>query len=99
MLFAYVIGPFVSYYHLIILSAVAPMVFLILSPWMRESPYFLVSKGQRDKAKESLSWLRGGMSEDACTKEIDNIQVIMEISTLLLLYRSCFTFFLYSKTP
>lgn len=75
MLLAYVVGPFVSYYHLIILSAVAPLLFLILSPYMRESPYFFVSRGQRDKAKESLSWIRGGISEDDCIKEIDNIQV------------------------
>lgn len=77
MLFAYIVGPFVSFYHLIILSAVAPLLFLALSPCMRESPYFFVSKGQNDKAKESLSWIRGGISEDICAKEIDSIQSVL----------------------
>ena len=91
LLFVYTVAPFISYYPLIILSAVAPALFLVLSPWMRESPYFLVSKGKKEKAKKSMSWLRGGITEDTCIKEINIIQVKWKIIVLLICHTHTYT--------
>ncbi|KAL0125280.1 hypothetical protein PUN28_004423 [Cardiocondyla obscurior] len=77
LLYAYAIGPFVSYTVFWILCAIVPVVFFGCFMIMPESPYFLLSKGRRDEAVASLARLRS-KSEAAVQKEADEIQEILD---------------------
>lgn len=59
ILYIYIIGALDSYLWLSISACVIPTIFSITFFWMPESPMFLVSKGEIDKAEASLRWLRG----------------------------------------
>jgi SP family facilitated glucose transporter-like MFS transporter 8 len=59
ILFAYVVGAYVSYLWLCITSAIIPVIFFVTFIWMPESPIYLVSKGKVKEAEKSLLWLRG----------------------------------------
>ncbi|KAG5320679.1 TRET1 protein, partial [Pseudoatta argentina] len=76
-LYAYAIGPFVSYTIFWILCAILPIIFFISFLFMPESPYFLLRRGRRDEAIASLAKLRS-KSEAAIQKEADEIQVILD---------------------
>jgi SP family facilitated glucose transporter-like MFS transporter 8 len=58
-MFGYAVGPYVSYTTLSALSAVFPVVFLILMLFMPETPYFLLMQDKRDEAEAVLMRLRG----------------------------------------
>lgn len=72
--FVYGVGPFVSYHSLIAASSVATVICVVLLPWIAESPYHLVAKGNTDKALETIRWLRKGVSCSAAGKELHEIQ-------------------------
>lgn len=59
ILYIYIIGALESYLWLSISACIIPAIFAITFFWMPESPIFLVSKGEIDKAETSLCWLRG----------------------------------------
>ena len=59
ILYVYVIGALDSYLWLSISACIIPAIFAVTFFWMPESPMFLVSKGEIDKAETSLRWLRG----------------------------------------
>ena len=58
MLLIYSIGPFLSVKNMAILSLTLPFLLVITGLWMSESPYYLIRKGRRNEAKESLIRLR-----------------------------------------
>lgn len=72
--FVYGVGPFVSYHSLIAASSVSTIICALLLPWIAESPYHLVAKGNLDKAMETIRWLRKGISHQLAEKELDEIQ-------------------------
>jgi len=59
ILYIYIIGALESYLWLSVAACIIPAIFSITFVWMPESPIFLVSKGETDKAEASLRWLRG----------------------------------------
>lgn len=59
ILYIYVLGAFVSYTTLAVLSGVVPIVFLIAFFSAPETPVYLLSKGLRREAEASLKRLRG----------------------------------------
>ncbi|KAL2738759.1 facilitated trehalose transporter Tret1-2 [Vespula squamosa] len=79
LLYSYVIGPYVSYTVFWILCACLPVVFFVLFLLMPESPYYLITKGNREAAVAALAKLRS-KSEAAVQKEADDIQDILEES-------------------
>ncbi|KAL2731542.1 facilitated trehalose transporter Tret1-2 [Vespula maculifrons] len=79
LLYSYVIGPYVSYTVFWILCACLPVVFFVLFLLMPESPYYLITKGNREAAVAALAKLRS-KSETAVQKEADEIQDILEES-------------------
>lgn len=74
LLYSYVIGPYVSYTVFWILCACLPVVFFVLFMLMPESPYYLISKGNREAAVASLAKLRS-KSEAAVQEEANDIRV------------------------
>jgi len=74
-MFEFVIGPAVSYDHLIIMSLTIPLLFLVTFLFMPESPYYLVMKEKYDEAKKSLKWLRNSPDERVTEESsvVDNV--------------------------
>ena len=76
ILYIYIIGALDSYFWLSIAACIVPAVFAVTFIWMPESPVFLLSKGETQKAEESLRWLRG-ISTAKCQdieKELSEMQ-------------------------
>jgi hypothetical protein len=59
ILYVYVFGAFVPYVWMSIACAIIPVLFAVTFFWMPESPMYLLTKGQNDKAEKSLGWFRG----------------------------------------
>jgi len=59
ILYVYIFGAILPYVRMSIACTVLPVLFAVTFFWMPESPLHLLNKGQTDKAKESLRWLRG----------------------------------------
>ncbi|XP_036141695.1 facilitated trehalose transporter Tret1-like [Monomorium pharaonis] len=76
-LYAYAIGPFVSYTIFCIVCGILPVIFFVCFMMMPESPYYLLSNGRRDEAVASLAKLRG-KSKAVAQGEADEIQVILD---------------------
>jgi hypothetical protein len=58
-MFSYSLGPYVSYTTLGVLSAIFPVLYVVLMLAMPETPYFLLMQGRRDEAETTLMKLRG----------------------------------------
>jgi len=59
ILYVYIFGAIVPYVWMSIACTILPILFAVTFFWMPESPIYLLSKGQIDKAEKSLCWLRG----------------------------------------
>lgn len=78
----YCVGPYISYTYLILLAIASSSVFIILYPWLPESPHYLIAKKKRNKAYITLRWLRNETKENI-ESEIDIIQVKLPQISLL----------------
>ncbi|XP_065348675.1 facilitated trehalose transporter Tret1-2 homolog [Cloeon dipterum] len=63
ILFAYVVGAVAPINCFAYTCALVPALFMVTFVWMPETPQFLLSRGRRFAAEQSLQWLRGG---DGC---------------------------------
>lgn len=77
ILLVYCIGPYISYHLLIKIVALPSIIFLIILPWLPESPYYLVYKNNTNKAVKNLRWLRGDISESSIEKEISDVKTLI----------------------
>ncbi|XP_023248653.1 facilitated trehalose transporter Tret1-2 homolog [Copidosoma floridanum] len=77
LLYAYAIGPYVTYTIFWITCAVLPVVFFVVFTFMPESPYYLLSEGKKSEATDSLARLRG-KSTSAVQKELGDMQVAVD---------------------
>ncbi|XP_046744769.1 facilitated trehalose transporter Tret1-like [Diprion similis] len=67
----YSVGPWVSVSVLGAFGILMPIVFLLLVPWIPETPYFYVMKGKLDLARKSLEFLRGTRDVDEELRKIE----------------------------
>ncbi|XP_055551792.1 facilitated trehalose transporter Tret1-2 homolog [Wyeomyia smithii] len=58
ILYVYCIGPYVGYYAFQWICCAVPIAFGICFVYMPETPHYLISKGQHEKALHSLMYLR-----------------------------------------
>ncbi|XP_057339496.1 facilitated trehalose transporter Tret1-like [Microplitis mediator] len=75
-LWAFCIGPYVSYVSLCIACAALPIAFFISFYIMPESPYYLAAKDRNEDVVRVLTSLRG-KSEDDVQIEADEIEVLI----------------------
>ncbi|KAG8262580.1 hypothetical protein J6590_108654 [Homalodisca vitripennis] len=78
LLLEYLVGPYVSYWSLVWVSCVAPVIFFICSPWIPESPYFHLQHHYDQKAYNNLTWLRKGASDEQIAEELRKIKESLE---------------------
>uniref|UniRef100_A0A2M3ZFG5 Facilitated trehalose transporter Tret1 n=1 Tax=Anopheles braziliensis TaxID=58242 RepID=A0A2M3ZFG5_9DIPT len=92
ILYVYSIGPFVSYHALQWACLMIPIVFAVTFFFMPETPAYYISKGEKERALESLCFLRG-KTADGVQEELNEITTTVEESlknkgTLMDLFRS-----------
>lgn len=73
ILYSYVVGSLVDYVWLGILSAIIPVVFVVVFFFMPETPNYLLTKNRRAEAEKSLRVLRGPSYD--VKRELDVLQV------------------------
>lgn len=73
ILYAYCIGPYVSYVMFQWLCLVIPVIFVVTFAFIPDSPHYYVSKGLRHKAIKSLKFLRHKSSDDV-SEELEEIE-------------------------
>lgn len=59
VLFAYIIGSYVSYYTFAYTVLLFPILYVVGLIWLPETPNYLVNRGDYTEAERSLRWLRG----------------------------------------
>jgi len=74
ILFTYVVGAFVSWVWLSMISATIPIIFVCCMIFMPESPTYLVAKGKDAEASKVLQWLRGASRSSQIEAELIKIQ-------------------------
>lgn len=79
ILFAYVVGAYVSVFTANIIYAIVPIVFGVIFVFMPESPVYLVIENRVEEAKKSYKWLRGADYDPQ--QEIDELQQDIAEST------------------
>lgn len=75
ILLIYCIAPFIPFYAHCIVGAVLVIIELIIFPFMPESPYYLLSKNNKEDARKSLKWLRPKNSN--IDKELEEIAAVV----------------------
>ncbi|XP_040155799.1 facilitated trehalose transporter Tret1 [Anopheles arabiensis] len=63
-LFEYSVGPYVGFRALAWISLALPVGFVVLFFWMPETPYYLLARGNKKAAADSLRWLRRSSTID-----------------------------------
>ena len=66
----YIVGSYVTWQALAYISIIFPVSFLVAIYFVPETPRFLLSKGQKFKAAQSLLWFRGAVDEDQIEQEL-----------------------------
>lgn len=74
LLWAYCIGPYVTYTAFWITCIILPVIFFGVFFFMPESPYFLSAKGKHSEVVTALARLRG-KSEEGVRAEAEEIKV------------------------
>ncbi|CAD6231436.1 GSCOCG00001406001-RA-CDS, partial [Cotesia congregata] len=83
LLWAYSIGPFISYTNYCIACAVLPIAFFISFYPMPESPYYLAAKSRKEDVIKVLIRLRGKKRAEVET-EANEIEVMIEFLLLII---------------
>ncbi|XP_012262196.2 facilitated trehalose transporter Tret1 isoform X2 [Athalia rosae] len=59
ILFCFIVGMYLNWSNLAIVGAIIPIPFMILMCLIPETPRWYIAKGNRERARKSLQWLRG----------------------------------------
>ncbi|XP_035912214.1 facilitated trehalose transporter Tret1 [Anopheles stephensi] len=76
-LFEYSVGPYVGFRALAWISLALPVGFCVLFFWMPETPYFLLARGNKKAAADSLRWLRRSTAID---EELNRMEKLVQDS-------------------
>lgn len=76
MAYRYVLGTYVTWKILAIVSFFFPILFIAVISVVPESPRFLVSKGQLDEANKALCWFRMKDSAKEVETEMRSVSIL-----------------------
>lgn len=79
ILFTYVVGAFVSWWQLALISAIPPFLCCIGLFFVPESPRYLLNKGKWDKAANALRWFRGAESLMEINPELSMVLRVFDV--------------------
>lgn len=71
----YIVGAFTSWRVTSIVCGVVPVLHLIAMFFVPETPHYLLSKGQTEKAASALQWLRGAPSVQDVEPELKEVHL------------------------
>lgn len=74
----YIVGPYVSYKNLAIISGSLPVAFILTFWYMPESPYWQLMHNRKFYAAKNLAWLRGFDNVADVKEEIEIISVAVQ---------------------
>ncbi|XP_045473515.1 facilitated trehalose transporter Tret1-like isoform X1 [Harmonia axyridis] len=77
ILLVYTFGYFLPWRYVAVLSAVLPILSLLLFFFLPESPIWLMRHGRLEEAKQALTWLRGGnvnMAKEEATQIMERME-------------------------
>ncbi|XP_049789729.1 facilitated trehalose transporter Tret1-like [Schistocerca nitens] len=74
VLFSYVVGAYLPYSAVLYLNLVPLLLFAVGFAFLPETPYWLAKKRQYPEARQSLRWLRRGITEDQLEHEMALIE-------------------------
>ncbi|CAG0886804.1 unnamed protein product [Cyprideis torosa] len=78
MLTCYILGYFMGWRQLALVSAAFPLILFMLVMWLPETPSFLLFRGDEEDAEESLQWLRG---EEAFVQgELEELKISVSVN-------------------
>ncbi|XP_065212249.1 facilitated trehalose transporter Tret1-2 homolog isoform X2 [Planococcus citri] len=73
-LIEYIVGAYVSYENLIVVSAAMPLLCIFTILWIPESPYHLHNKGKEAEALQALQYFRGYADVSTLQREIADME-------------------------
>ncbi|XP_031639275.1 facilitated trehalose transporter Tret1-like [Contarinia nasturtii] len=76
----FLLGSFLSWRQVSYICAIVPILNILLTMLIPESPIFLVSNHRTDQAEKSLQVLRGWVSSKTITPELDQLKRASELS-------------------
>lgn len=74
-LIEYIVGSYVSYENLILVSAALPLICFLTFIWIPESPYHLQNKGKKVEALKALRFFRDQAEVNTLGKDIADLEV------------------------
>ncbi|XP_059483424.1 facilitated trehalose transporter Tret1-like [Neocloeon triangulifer] len=66
VLLSFVLGAYINWRQLACVLVAAPLLLLVASAWLPESPSFLLVQGREQEAAQALQWLRGPQADITC---------------------------------
>ncbi|XP_065212661.1 facilitated trehalose transporter Tret1-like isoform X2 [Planococcus citri] len=73
LLIEFFLGSVLDWRTAVAVSAVFPLISIVLIAFIPDSPVWLLSKDRKDEALQALCWLRGWVSEDKVKAEFDEL--------------------------
>lgn len=73
----FVMGTFMTWRTVALVCSALPLLTILALCFVPESPYWLLTKGRVDEARESLAWLRGWAPFSIVKKEFDEISEVL----------------------
>ncbi|XP_055301619.1 facilitated trehalose transporter Tret1-like isoform X2 [Sitodiplosis mosellana] len=81
MFLIFLLGSFLSWRQVAYICAAVPILNILVAMFIPESPIWLVSKNRLESAQKSLQVLRGWVSSESISPELDQLKHINEMSS------------------
>lgn len=77
----FLLGSVIPWRHVAFICAAIPISNMLIAFFVPETPIYLLSKKKEAKAEKSLQWLRGWVSPQAVTPELNQLKKVSDLST------------------
>lgn len=73
----FVLGAFLTWRNVALICTFLPILTVLALCFIPESPYWLLTKGKVDLARDSLAWLRGWVNHNVVDNEFNEIKEVL----------------------